>query len=436
MSSAIADPRAMLDAAPMSRAQIGALAIVSALSALDGYDTLAVSFAAPGITRSWGLGMGALGLVLSSGLLGMALGSFLLAPFADVIGRRRIVIVNLILMGGGMLLSAFATSIVWLAAWRVVTGIGIGSMVPIITPLAVEFSNGRRRAPAVAMMVIGYPLGATLGGFAAAVLLHNFAWPSVFLFGAGVALLLLPIVILWLPEPLAFLMERRDGRSLDRVNALLNRCNLGSVDSLPAPVARKNVAYREIFRPGRIGATLTMTLINLLYVMSVYYILSWLPQIIAQAGYSASVATAVSATANLCGAAMVILCAFAAARIRVHVLGSAMMIGLGLATASFGLVQPTLLLLGLMGVLIGTFVHAGVFGLYATIVDKFDPAIRATGTGFVMGVGRGGAAFAPAIAGGLFSLGAGTGFVSVAFGALALIAGLLLLWQGRLGRPI
>jgi MFS family permease len=421
----------MFDEAPMSRAQVIALALICGLSALDGYDVLAVSFAAPGITQSWGLGRAALGLVLSSGLVGMAFGSIVVSPLADIIGRRRTVITSLVFMAAGMLFSAFTSSISILAAWRVVTGIGIGAMVPVITPLAAEFANKRRRALGMAILAIGFPLGGTVGGFAAAVLLHFFAWPAVFLFGAGAALLLLPMVIFWLPEPLAFLLARRDSGSLARVNALLARCNLPAIAELPPGAARQAAPYRAIFRPGQRAETLRITAVNLLYLMTVYYVLSWMPQMVADAGFSASTGTALSATASLGGAFICIVISLAAPRIRLRTLGAAMMIGLSLATAIFGYMPASLILLTVMAALIGGFLYTGIFGLYATIVDTFDPGMRATGVGFVMGVGRGASALAPAIAGGLFELGAGRGIVSAVLASLSLGAGVLMLVRGR-----
>lgn len=426
MTVAAGDPRAMIDAAPMSRPQIVAVAITSALSALDGYDVLSVTFAAPGLTQDWGLGRAALGVVLSSGLVGMAIGSLLLAPVADVIGRRRTVMINLLLMMTGMLMSAFSQSIGELTVWRVVTGIGIGSMVPIITPLAVEFANERRRALSLAIMSIGYPIGGTVGGFVAAVLLHWFDWPAVFLFGAVLALLLLFVVALWLPEPLAFLVERRNDGTLGRVNTLLARFGLPAIAALPPiPDAPKSSPYRAIFARGQRAATLRITAVNLLFIMTVYYVLSWMPQMVADSGFSPSIATMVAALASLGGIISCILVGIVAPRVNLRTLVASLMIGLGIATPIFGFTPPSLPLLALMGVIAGGFLYSGITGLYALIVDTFEPRMRATGVGFVMGVGRAAGALAPLIAGTLFAIGAGRGEVSAALGAGALIAGLI-----------
>ncbi|WP_174273334.1 MFS transporter, partial [Sphingomonas bacterium] len=223
-AAAASDLRARFDAAPMARAQIAAVAVTIALSALDGYDVLSVTFAAPAIAIDWGIGKAALGVLLSAGLAGMALGSLGLAPFADMVGRRRMVLASLVLMAAGMLLSAFAHSLPQLVAWRVLTGLGIGAMVAVINPLAAEFANARRRSLALALMAMGYPLGGLVGGLAAALFLRLYGWPAVFLAGAVAAGLLLLVVLRFLPEPLAFLLARPRQDGLARVNALLARC--------------------------------------------------------------------------------------------------------------------------------------------------------------------------------------------------------------------
>jgi MFS family permease len=86
------DPRITIDEAPMGALQIAAVAITVGLNALDGFDVLSISFAAPGIATEWGIDRAALGVVLSMELIGMAVGSMLLGGVADRIGRRRTIL--------------------------------------------------------------------------------------------------------------------------------------------------------------------------------------------------------------------------------------------------------------------------------------------------------------------------------------------------------
>ena len=86
------DPRELIAKSPMSTLQILVIAVTVALNALDGFDAQSISFASPGIAQQWGIDRGALGVVLSMEVIGMAIGSLFLGGVADKIGRRRTVL--------------------------------------------------------------------------------------------------------------------------------------------------------------------------------------------------------------------------------------------------------------------------------------------------------------------------------------------------------
>lgn len=411
----------------MSAAQVAAVAVTVALSALDGYDVLSITFAAPAIALDWGIGKAALGGLLSAGLAGMAFGSLFIAPLADILGRRRLVLGSLGLMATGMLMSSLSTTFTQLICWRVLTGLGIGAMVAVINPLAAEFANARRRALALSLMAMGYPLGGLVGGLASAVLLKAFGWPAVFVAGFVAACVLIPVVLLFLPESLAFLLAKRRPDSLARVNALLMRCGFELGSNLPSEQASDSAGYVAVFARPQIATTVCVTIANLLFVMTVYYVLSWLPQMVAEAGFPASTASFVAAIANLAGIGGGIALGWFARRAGLNRLTVAALVGLGLATAAFGSTPASLpLLIGAAGVC-GFFLYGGIAGLYATFAVSFTAESRASGTGFVIGIGRIGSAGAPLLAGWLFSSGLGHGVVSALFGACAALGGMVLL---------
>lgn len=396
------DPRKILDTSPMSRAQVVAIAVTTALSALDGFDVLSVTFAAPGIIADWGVAKSEIGLIFASGLIGMALGSLFLAPLADAIGRRRMVIINLLIMTMGMSFCALSETVHELSFWRVITGVGI--------------------------MTVGYPIGGVVGGFVSAELLQHYNWQSVFWLGASMSVMLLSVVLLWLSESLAYLMERQNTNTRERVSELLERFGHKGLDVLLA--ARKKrpaMAYGAIFAKGQVAATLQITAVNFLFVITVYYFFSWLPQMVVDAGYSASTATSVSALANLAGVIGAVILGLLSHVYGLRPVMIISMLGLGIATTLFGFVRPELLMLQVMAAIAGACLFGGIAGIFTTIGNTFAPHMRATGTGFVIGVGRGGSALAPAIAGALFSIGASRFEVSLALGSCAFIAGLVLL---------
>ena len=207
--------REIINRAPMSRFQVGCVAICVVLNMLDGFDVLVMAFTAPAVSADWGLKGAQLGVLLSAGLFGMAGGSLFLAPWADRFGRRAITLTSLILITLGMLLSAATQSAGQLALLRVLTGIGIGGMLASINVITAEYSSDRWRSTAVSIQVIGYPIGATIGGSIAGVLIAQHGWRSAFLFGAIASLVMIPIVIWRLPESMDFLLAKQPSRALD-----------------------------------------------------------------------------------------------------------------------------------------------------------------------------------------------------------------------------
>ena len=119
-------PRQILDQEPMGRFQIIAVTICICLYAIDGFDGLSISFAAPGIAEEWGINRAVLGIVLSMELIGMALGSIVIGPIADRWGRRPTILLCLVIVSLGMAAASTASSVPVLAAYRLGTGLGIG----------------------------------------------------------------------------------------------------------------------------------------------------------------------------------------------------------------------------------------------------------------------------------------------------------------------
>ena len=160
--------RAQLNSREMSRAQWEVVLLCTAINMLDGYDVLVMSFAAAPVAADWQLDPARLGLLLSAGLIGMALGSIVLGSLADALGRKRLVNICLITVTIGMILSAYTQSQLQLLALRFVTGVGIGGMLATLTALVSEYSNDKRRGICMGLLQSGYPLGALFGGMIAA----------------------------------------------------------------------------------------------------------------------------------------------------------------------------------------------------------------------------------------------------------------------------
>lgn len=420
------DPRTALLGAPMSRHQAVAVGVTVALCALDGFDVLSVTFAAPGLVQGWGIDRAMLGMVLSCGLIGMALGSFLVAPQADRIGRRPIVLGCLVLMAAAALGSSQAEGVKMLAACRLVAGLGIGGMIAVISPLAAEYSNAHRRDLTVGLMAVGFPIGGVVGGSLSAWLLAHFAWPSLFLLSGSLSLLMLVVSAVLLPEPLTSFVARPTEKSLERANLYLTRCGQPPVDILPPARGQGASAADGIFSRSRLPDTLGIAAIYFFYVITVYFLLSWLPQIVADRGFSPRDAAGVSVWANLGGVVGGTALGWGSHRFGLKPLVLCALLGMGASTALYGRLPADLSLLKAGAAVAGFFLFAGMVGLYAVLSRTFPAALRATGSGFVIGLGRGGSALAPVLAGMMFSSGLDRATVFEIMAAGALLSAFLL----------
>jgi benzoate transport len=424
------DPKSIIDHSVMSVAQWLAVLVTVGLNAMDGFDVLSISFASPGIAKDWGVDKATLGWVLSMELVGMALGSVLLGGVADKIGRRPTILGCLVAMSVGMFGASLAGGVPTLLAWRLLTGLGIGGMLASINAAAAELSSERRRSLAVSLMVIGYPLGGIIGGMVVQRLLAGGTWHDVFIFGGWVTAAFVPIVWFLLPESVAFLDRRRRPGALDAINRILTRFGLEPMAALTAETvesARRSVT--DIFKPGLIVATVLVTLGYFAHVTSFYFIIKWVPKLVVDMGFQPKDAAGVLTWANVGGAAGVVIFGLIATRVSLKALTLVTLLGSSAMVVWFGRGSHTLASLAGTVAVAGVFTNSGIGGYYLLFAKVFPTHVRATGTGFAVGMGRGGAVLAPIIAGYLFQAGFGMQTVAtmMAMGSLLSAAALLAL---------
>ncbi|MDO7836733.1 MFS transporter [Sphingobium sp. HBC34] len=421
------DIRQRLDEAPMGRLQVAAIILCILLNALDGFDVLAISFASPGIAAEWGIDRAQLGLVLSMELIGMAVGSVLLGNLADRIGRRPTILGCLIIMAVGMGAATQAWGVVSLSIIRLATGLGIGGMLACTNAMVAELANARSRSLAVAIMAAGYPVGAILGGSVASHLLVGGDWRDIFLFGGIVTGIFLPIALWLLPESIGFLLQKRPADALTRINRILGRMGHLPVHALPPPdEAAPKASFAALFAPGLARTTILLTLAYFCHIMTFYFILKWVPKIVVDMGFAPSAAGGVLVWANVGGLLGSLILGALSWRLPVRGLVMIAMVASTIMVTLFGQGQTTLAGLSLVAAMVGFCTNAAVVGLYALVAQSFPTALRAGGTGIVIGIGRGGAALGPILAGFLFTLDFGLPAVALVM-ALGSLIGVILL---------
>ena len=419
MSTPAAPPapslRERIDAAPMSRFQWGVVALCTLLNTLDGFDVMAMAFTAAGVGSTFGLSGTQIGLLLSAGLVGMAAGSMLIAPLADSLGRRTVVLACVTLSGVGMVGSALAPTALVLGGTRALTGLGVGGILACTNVIASEFSNARRRGLSIGIYTAGYGVGATVGGLAAVALQDSFGWRGVFWTGAALTLGALVVLVRLLPESVDLMVHRGRDRDLARVNATLVRMRQEPLSSLSAATTDSRgstdtgadtgtdtaprVRLSALLTGGQHRSTLLVWLAFFCTMFGFYFVNSWTPTLLADAGLSSDQAAGGGIALAIGGALGSILYGVVTARAdqRLVLIGFTLLASVAMATL---VISTAVLVVALfVGVLVGALVNGCVAGLYTVTPALYGTRTRGTGMGWAIGIGRIGAILAPLVTG-------------------------------------
>ena len=384
----------------MTTYQWGVVILATALNLLDGFDVLALAFTASAIKGSLDLDGTHLGYLLSAGLVGMTLGSVGLAPLADRIGRRKLLILSLILSAIGMFGSALSPTALELGICRVITGLGVGGILVGTNVIVSEYSSRKWRSLAISIFASGFGIGALLGGTFAVALQGFYGWHSVFVSGGILTLLCLLAVVLWLPESIAFIQVKGGDLVKDRLAKLANKLGItGDWDLGQAQDKKASASVLQLLSSDYRRSTLAIWGAFVAVMFSYYFVSSWTPALLKEAGMSLEQSVSVGMMISLGGTLGSL--AFGALASRWSARNVLMAFGLGSAIIAsiFIALAAHLWLAIIAGIWIGFLMNGCISGPYAINPTLYATHIRSTGVGVAIGVGRLGAILAPTIAG-------------------------------------
>lgn len=400
------DPRDIIDKAPMGLLQIIIIILTAGLNALDGIDVLSISFSASSIAAEWGIEKGGLGIVLSMELFGMAFGSIFLGWVADVYGRRKTMIGCLITMAAGMFMVTTVTNVIQLSIYRVITGVGIGGLLSAITAITAEFSNLKKRYLCISIMAIGYPIGGAIWGDVASKLLATNDWRSIFYFGSIITTVFIPLFYFLVPESVYWLIRKQPNGALEKVNKTLRRIGQKTISILPeiTPEVRKK-NFGDLFSSEMRSSTIIITVAYLLQITTYYFILKWLPDVVVGMGFTPSEGAIALKYANYGGLTGGIVLGLLTLRLNLKYLTMIVLALSAVFISLIGQVPTAFDYIIIVAAFCGFCGNSGIVGMYALFPAVFPTHVRASGTGFTVGVGRGGAILSPIIVGFMFQAG-------------------------------
>ncbi|MGU2441241.1 3-(3-hydroxy-phenyl)propionate transporter MhpT [Burkholderia cenocepacia] len=386
------------------------LALCFAIALLEGLDLQSVGVAAPRMAREFGLSVSQMGIAFSAGTFGLLPGAMLGGRLADRIGRKRVLIASTVLFGLLSIATAQVSSFAMLVVVRVLTGIGLGGAMPNLIALSSEAVEPRSRSSAVATMYCGIPFGGVIASLIGVLLAGDTEWRHIFYVGGLGPLLLVPLLVWCLPESRAYL------------------------DVAGTQAARASVA-RTLFGDGRTTSTLALWVSYFCTLIVLYFLLNWLPSLMAARGLDRAHVGLVQIAFNV-GAGLGALGIGAALdRMRASRVVGGMYVGIVLSLVALA-AAPGFASLAAAAFAAGMFVVGGQSVLYALAAMYYPTAMRGTGVGSAVAVGRLGSVVGPLAAATLLAAGRSAPVVigaSIPVTLVAAVAALLLIRRPRAG---
>lgn len=397
-----------IDRRKVGRYQVFIFCLCAAVVLLDGFDALAMGYVAPSIITAWGASKASLGPVFAASQIGIMIGALLCGPMADRFGRKPVLVASVMVFGLFALLTAACAAVPQLLVVRLLAGLGMGGAMPNAVALTSEFAPQRKRATIVMMMFSGFTFGGAFGGFLASSLVSRFGWQSVFVVGGVIPIALAIFLAFALPESIRFMVLR--AKQERRVTAILSRIDRFFVADdqifyrLPEQRAA-SVPLAELFKGGRMQITLLLWIMFFMSLFELFFIANWLPTILRGQGYSIKDSLLVTSVYQIGGTVGTLL------------LGRFVDSHSPYKVVSLTYVVAAILICGIGILVSGSFATvaavaaaAGFFSIGAQIAtnalaaDAYPTAMRVTGIGWALGIGRIGAIVSSLISGMLISM--------------------------------
>jgi MFS transporter, AAHS family, 4-hydroxybenzoate transporter len=409
----------------ISGLQYATLFVCFLMNMLDGMDVLVISFAAPAIAKAWDISPATLGIVFSSSLTGMTIGAILLAPLADKIGRKTLVLISALIMGVCIYVTSYAENVTHLIIIRFLSGLGIGCMLATTATLAAEFSPSKTRDYWVSLVISGYPIGAVVSGLVSAQMIPLYGWQSIFQLAGVAGLICLPIIYFFMNESLDFYVKAQPKNALEKLNRVLNKLGQTPEKQLPEKSVKTQInAISSLLEEQYRKPTIQLWVALFAAFASLYFLTSWIPKLATTAGLSLKLAIYAGTVFNVGAFFGIITQGYFSGIYGLKKTIGVFFIGTAILLACFGLFTGSDWIL-LVLALLGFGIQGGFVGLYAVSARMYPTHFRATGIGYAMGAGRVGGIVGPIAAGFFISAGFTMSSLFMIFAVPALIAGLL-----------
>jgi len=392
----------IIDERPLGRFQRKTITLCALVVVLDGFDTQSIGFLVPYIADDLTIPLSAFGPVLAAGLLGLMIAAMATGPIADRYGRKWTVMVSTLTFATFAIATARSTSLSELLVFRFLTGLGLGGALPNVIALASEYAPRRLLRTLVSALSGGMAVGALVAGLASSVMIPRWGWRAVLYLGGALPILLALLLFKGLPESVRFLTVR--GRDPARIARILGQISpeLANGPTVPPPasitIQAAGTPVARLFTEGRARFTILLWIVFFMNLLTLYFIISWLPALLRQSGMESSAGVTAISLFSVAGFAGAVLEGPLISRGNAHKMLLAQFIASATLVASMALITSSSAIMAIT-FLLGLCVNGVQAGLNAICAGFYPTAIRSTGLGWALAVGRIGSVVGPWLAG-------------------------------------
>jgi MFS transporter, AAHS family, 4-hydroxybenzoate transporter len=418
-------PSTLIDKSQLTKLQYGTIFVCFLMNMLDGMDVLVISYTAPAIAKAWTVSPETLGTVFSAGLAGMTIGTLLIAPFADKIGRKNMILLNGIIMGLAIYMTSMATSINELLIYRFIAGLGIGSMLASTAALTSEYTPNHSRNFWVSFVISGYPVGAVLSGLVAAKIIPTEGWEQMYVYAGIASLVTIPLIVFFLSESLNFYVKAQPKNALKKINSILGKMNFDPISELPPKaIPLSSIPVGKLLEGKYRKPSLQLWLALFMAFAALFFMTSWIPKLAKDAGLSLELAIYAGTVFNIGAFFGIVTQGYFSSKYGLKKVIGIFLILTAVLMACFGLFVGSDFIL-IVFTFLGFGIQGGFVGLYAFAARMYPTEVKTTGIGWAMGAGRFGGVVGPVLAGILIGMGLTIGTNFLIFAIPALIAGIM-----------
>jgi MFS family permease len=395
---------------------------------LDGFDLVVLGTVIPTLIKSQELGFDAIGATFAAtiSLVGVGLGALFIAPLSDRLGRRNLLVACVTWFSIFTIAVVFAPNVAWFSTFRLLAGLGLGACLPAALAYMNDYAPAGTAGKSTTRTMTGYHVGAVATAFLALMVIPS--WRTMFVVGGLAGLALAPFLWFKLPETLPPVIHipaaAKSPAGISPASApagTANRAVTAPEEPVDAP-AEERASFRDLGRKPYPLIAAGVAVASFMGLLLVYGLNTWLPQLMASAGYSLNAGLALLLVLNVGAVVGLLIAGVLADR---HGTKKIVLLWFGLSAVFLAAlsiqIQNEVVLYAAVFVT-GVFVFSSQVLVYAWVSQLFPVRLRGTALGFAAGVGRLGAILGPAVTGALVAAGIAYPWGFYVFAAAAVLA--------------